>query len=140
LVIWRNFSLGFQLVKRIPSFGSVQNARGFSSENASGRLQKNLKLSCANWIGLCRGRGFSESASASKKEPVNDFIKYLQAKIKIQGGLSLADYMKEVLTNPLCGYYMHKDVFGVQGDFTTSPEISQVFGEVTMINKQQWLI
>ncbi len=28
------------------------------------------------------------------------------------------------------GYYMKQDVFGSHGDFITSPEISQVFGEV----------
>ena len=28
------------------------------------------------------------------------------------------------------GYYMKGDVFGQKGDFTTAPEISQVFGEV----------
>jgi SAM-dependent MidA family methyltransferase len=30
------------------------------------------------------------------------------------------------------GYYIHRDVFGKDGDFTTSPEISQMFGEVSL--------
>lgn len=39
--------------------------------------------------------------------------------------------VQEALTNPTAGYYMRKDVFGRGGDFITSPEISQLFGEVS---------
>ena len=59
--------------------------------------------------------------------------RHLEAKIKFSGPLTVYEYMKEALTNPVSGYYMKGSVFGSTGDFITSPQISQVFGELIAV-------
>jgi len=50
--------------------------------------------------------------------------------IAANGPLSVADYMAICLFDPQHGYYTSREPFGLHGDFTTAPEISQMFGEL----------
>ena len=50
--------------------------------------------------------------------------------IRQDGPLSVSRYMALCLGHPRHGYYRQQDPFGTDGDFTTAPEISQVFGEL----------
>ncbi|SOH94184.1 SAM-dependent methyltransferase, MidA family [Monaibacterium marinum] len=54
----------------------------------------------------------------------------LKRQIALSGPLSVAEYMTLCLQHPQHGYYITRDPFGAAGDFTTAPEISQMFGEM----------
>jgi NADH dehydrogenase [ubiquinone] 1 alpha subcomplex assembly factor 7 len=64
----------------------------------------------------------------------------LVERIREGGPITVADYMTECLLHPVHGYYTTRDPFGAAGDFTTAPEISQMFGElIGLALAQAWL-
>jgi len=64
----------------------------------------------------------------------------LARRITATGPITVADYMAECLLHPTHGYYTTREPFGAAGDFTTAPEISQMFGEMLGLSLAQgWL-
>ncbi|XP_068564414.1 protein arginine methyltransferase NDUFAF7, mitochondrial [Cebidichthys violaceus] len=76
------------------------------------------------------------SSSTGEEKPRPSMMRHLTSKIKATGPITVAEYMREVLTNPVTGYYVRNDMLGPDGDFITSPEISQIFGELLGI----WIV
>ncbi|MEM8822738.1 MAG: SAM-dependent methyltransferase [Pseudomonadota bacterium] len=63
---------------------------------------------------------------------------YLIRRIRATGPLTIADWMTECLLHPTLGYYTTRDPLGT--DFTTAPEISQMFGEMLgLCLAQAWM-
>ncbi|MGI3165314.1 class I SAM-dependent methyltransferase [Pseudooceanicola sp. 200-1SW] len=64
----------------------------------------------------------------------------LRARIAHDGPLPLDAYMQACLLDPAHGYYTTQTSIGAAGDFTTAPEISQMFGEMLGLALAQcWL-
>jgi SAM-dependent MidA family methyltransferase len=54
----------------------------------------------------------------------------IQKLIKSSGPMPVWRYMELCLTHREHGYYVSRDPLGREGDFTTAPEVSQMFGEL----------
>ena len=64
----------------------------------------------------------------------------ISSQIAASGPMRLDEYMRLCLLHPRHGYYATRDPFGAAGDFTTAPEISQMFGEmIGLALAQSWL-
>jgi NADH dehydrogenase [ubiquinone] 1 alpha subcomplex assembly factor 7 len=63
----------------------------------------------------------------TEDSPLQSEIKKL---IKSSGPMPVWRYMELCLMHPQHGYYLSRDPLGREGDFTTAPEVSQMFGEL----------
>lgn len=88
-------------------------------------------LLCLRASSSSNASGASARGGASGRAP--NGLQAISQQIKLSGPLTLHEYMRQCLLHPLFGYYMQGDVFGSRGDFITSPDISQVFGELVAV-------
>ncbi|GAA5937380.1 class I SAM-dependent methyltransferase [Sporobolomyces koalae] len=80
-----------------------------------------------------------QDLKSAAKAPT-ELLTVLEETIKTHGPLPVPRFMTLCLNHPTLGYYTTRTVFGKEGDFVTSPEISQVFGELLGIwYVTQWL-
>ncbi|SPO28934.1 related to HEM14 - Protoporphyrinogen oxidase involved in heme biosynthetic pathway [Ustilago trichophora] len=78
--------------------------------------------------------------TSTEKKPTKSLNEILLDSVRASGPMTVSTYMRTCLLDPMQGYYSSanspttsREVLGSRGDFITSPEISQVFGELVAI-------
>src|SRR5262249_38390602 len=76
------------------------------------------------------GSGHAKGGGTADMTDIVPLETEIRRRIAVGGAMAVAQYMELCLTDPERGYYVRHDPFGAAGDFTTAPEISQMFGEL----------
>ena len=71
---------------------------------------------------------------------MSEAAQHLAKLIELEGPIPISTFMQIALAHPKHGYYPAHAAIGVDGDFITAPEVSQLFGELVGVwVLQSWL-